>query len=150
MMQIVSFLVFLALCALAASSGAAFSPGPWYATLAKPSWTPPAWVFPVVWTTLYFLIAVAGWLVYRAQGMGPLLWLWGVQLALNGAWSYIMFGTHRIGAAFAELIILWLSVAAFTVLAWWPVNTAALLFLPYLLWVTMAGALNYQVWRLNM
>lgn len=144
-----SLIAFLVLCTVAASSGALFAPGPWYDTLAKPSWTPPQWVFPTVWTILYVMIAIAGWLVYRAQGVGTLLWVWVAQLALNAAWSYVMFGAHRIGGALIELVLLWLSIVTFIVLAWKPVNTAALLFLPYLVWVTTAGALNYQVWRLN-
>lgn len=149
MSHLPSLAVFFVLCTIAASSGAVFSPGPWYDTLAKPSWTPPQWVFPTVWTILYIMIAIAGWLVWRAQGPGTLLWIWGLQLVLNAAWSAIMFGAQRVGWAFVELTALWLSVALFTVLAWTQVPTAAYLFLPYLAWVTAAGALNWGVLRLN-
>lgn len=149
MSQWTSLMVFFVVCTAAASSGAMFAPGPWYDSLQKPSWTPPQWVFPVVWTTLYVMIAIAGWLVWRKQGLSPLLWVWVAQLVLNAAWSAIMFGAHSIGGALVELILLWLSVALFIVMAWQPVNTAALLFLPYLAWVTTAGFLNLAVYRLN-
>lgn len=145
----ISLVVFLALCAAAASSGATFPPGAWYAALAKPSWTPPPWVFPVVWTTLYVMIAIAGWLVWRKQGLSPLLGVWAAQLVLNAAWSAIMFGAHNIGGALAELILLWLAIVAFIVMTWRPVHAAALLFLPYLAWVTTAGFLNLAIYRLN-
>ncbi len=149
MSHLPSLTAFFVLCMIAASSGAVFSPGPWYDALAKPSWTPPQWVFPTVWTILYVMIAIAGWLVWRAQGPGTLLWVWGLQLVLNAAWSAIMFGAQRVGWAFVELTALWLSVALFTVLAWTQVPVAAYLFLPYLAWVTAAGALNWGVLRLN-
>lgn len=144
-----SLAVFLALVFAAGSSGAVFQAGPWYAGLNKPSWTPPGWLFGPVWAVLYVMIAVAGWLIWEKLGWSGLLALWGVQLVFNAAWSWIMFGRHEIGWAFADVVALWLAVAAF-ILAAWPVSqTAALLFLPYLAWATFAGALNFEVWRLN-
>jgi len=80
-----SLLVFLALVALAAVTGSKFMPGPWYDALVKPAWTPPKWLFPVAWTVLYAMIAFAGWLVWKAQGLGPALVVWGIGLALNAA-----------------------------------------------------------------
>lgn len=149
MTKYLSLAVFLALVFAAGTSGAVFQAGPWYTGLNKPSWTPPGWLFGPVWAVLYVMIAVAGWLVWEKLGWSGLLGLWGVQLAFNALWSWIMFGLHEIGWAFADVAALWLAVAAF-ILAAWPVNqTAALLFLPYLAWATFAGTLNFEVWRLN-
>lgn len=144
-----SLLVFVVLVIATASSGALFQPGEYYETLRKPSWTPPNWAFGPVWSVLYIMIAVAGWLVWRAEGWSAATIVWGVQLVLNGLWSYFFFGARRMDLAFVDVVLMWLSIAAFILLAW-PVSTwAALLFLPYLVWVTIAGALNLAVWRMN-
>ena len=132
-----------------ATSGAVFRPGDWYAGLRKPGWTPPNWVFGPVWSILYIMIAIAGWLAWRAQPDSLAVWIWGVQLVLNGAWSWLFFGRRRMDLAFGEVCLMWLSIAAFIVAAY-PVSvTASLLFVPYLIWVTIAATLNYSVWRLN-
>jgi len=135
-----------------ASSGAVFTPDAWYRTLNKPSWTPADWVFPTVWTPLYVLIAASGWLVWREAGLAgaavPLA-VYAVQLVLNAGWSAVFFGLKRPGLAFAEVLMLWLSIAL-TMVVFWPISkTAALLLAPYLLWVTIASALTFQVWRMN-
>lgn len=134
----------------AASSGAYFKPGAWYRTLRKPGWTPRSWVFPVIWAPLYVAIAVSGWLVWREVGLLiPAMALYLAQLVLNAGWSAVFFGLRRPDLAFGELVLLWLSIAA-TVAAFAPVSAAAAwLLAPYLLWVTIAGALNLSVWRLN-
>ena len=142
-------LVFLLLVAAAAYTGMTYQPGPFYAALAKPEWTPPHEAFPIVWTVMYVLIAVAGWIAWRAQGFGPLLWLWLLQLALNGTWSYLMFGEKQIMSALIDIGALWLAILTFIVVAWPVRRSAALLFVPYLLWVSFAAALNFEVWRLN-
>lgn len=149
MTNIISLGVFLALVFVAAGSGAIFSPGPWYRGLNRPSWTPPDWVFPVVWTILYIFIAIAGWLVWKAQGMGPALAVWGLNLVVNAAWSWIMFGLKQIAMALADVALLWLLTVAFIFFAA-PVDVwASWLFVPYLVWVSIASALNFEVWRLN-
>jgi len=125
-----SLLVFLALVALAAVTGSKFMPGPWYDALVKPAWTPPKWLFPVAWTVLYAMIAFAGWLVWKAQGLGPALVVWGIGLALNAAWSWIMFGERQIGWALVDLAGMWLTIVSFIVLAWPVDRTAAMLFVP--------------------
>ena len=134
----------------AASSGAYFKPGAWYGTLRKPGWTPRPWVFPVIWAPLYVAIAVSGWLVWREAGLVvPAMALYLAQLVLNAGWSAVFFGLRRPDLAFGELVLLWLSIAA-TLAAFAPVSAAAAwLLAPYLLWVTIAGALNLSVWRLN-
>lgn len=148
-MRYLSLLPFLALVALVATTGALFQPGAWYAALAKPSFTPPGWVFGPVWTVMYILIAIAGWLVWRAEGLGLLLALWAVQLVLNMAWSWIMFGRHEIGWALVDIAVLWLVIAAFIALAWSTRPAAAALFGAYLAWVSFAALLNLRIWQLN-
>ncbi|MEM8949477.1 MAG: TspO/MBR family protein [Pseudomonadota bacterium] len=141
--------VFVVLVVITAVSGAVYKPGEWYDTLEKPSWTPPDWAFPVVWSILYLMIAVAGWLVWEKVGWSLAIVLWGAQLVLNATWSWLFFGRRRMDQAFIDVTLLWLCIAAFIIVAW-PISTlAAVLFLPYLLWVTIAGALNRTVWRMN-
>jgi tryptophan-rich sensory protein len=148
-LKYLSLLPFLVLLAIVALTGAKFMPGDWYLALKKPEWTPPGWLFGPVWTVLYVMIAVAGWLVWRKEGLNVLLVIWGVQLAANMAWSWIMFGQHQIGWALVDIVVLWASIALFIVLAWSEHRTAALLFVPYLAWVSFATALNFSIWRLN-
>ena len=126
-----------------------YKPGDWYVALSKPDWTPPGWLFGPVWTILYVMIAIAGWLVWQRAGVAAVFWVWLAQLAFNMAWSWIMFGQQQIGWAFADIVLLWISIVLFLVLAWPASQTAALLFLPYLAWVSFAAALNFTIWRLN-
>ncbi len=140
---------FALLVLAAASTGAIFTPGEWYERLRKPSWTPPDWLFPIAWAVLYLMIAVAGWLVWKVDPLHPALGFWGIQLVTNAAWSWLFFGRREMGRAFADLVLMWLSIAGFILLAWPVSPLAALLFAPYLVWVSFAGALNYSVWRLN-
>lgn len=152
MSNTVAFVIFLAISYGVAASGAVFSPGPWYETLAKPDWTPPDWVFPVVWTVLFFTIALSGWLVWRRVGIAgaPLAFtFYAVQLVLNGAWSWLFFGLRRPDLALIDVGLLWLAIVA-TILAFWVHHRwAALLLVPYLLWVSLASVLNYTIWRMN-
>ena len=140
---------FLAACFAAAMTGALFKPGAWYDSLDRPSWLPPDWAFPVAWSVLYIMIAVAGWLVWRADGFGAPLWLWWLQLLLNAAWSVLFFGIRRLGLAMVEAVLLWLSILG-CVIAFAPVSpTASWLMVPYLAWVSFACALNWSMWRRN-
>lgn len=141
--------VFLLLVFAAATSGAMFKPGPWYDSLNKPSWTPPAWLFPVAWTVLYIMIAVAGWLVWKSEGLGLSLLIWIVHLGLNAAWSYYMFGAHRIDLAMYDVTAMWITLVAFILVAWPISPTASAIMVPYLAWVSFAAALNWRVWQLN-
>lgn len=140
---------FFVVTAMAATTGGLFKPGPWYAGLNKPSWNPPDWLFAPVWSILYLMIAYAGWLVWREAGLTYVIVIWGVQLVFNALWSYLAFGAKRLDLAFYELLFLWLSVSAFTIAAWPIDQTASMLFMPYLLWVSFAGFLNLTVWRMN-
>jgi tryptophan-rich sensory protein len=121
----------------------------WYPALAKPAWTPPAWVFGPVWTLLYPTMAVAGWLAWREgrARSGTLLFL--LQLALNAAWPWIFFGERRIGWALVCVVALCALILG-TLAAFWRVSRgAAILLVPYLGWVGFAAALNAAIWRLN-
>lgn len=145
----ISALVYALLVAVAAASGGIFKPGEWYEALEKPRWTPPNWAFPVVWTILYLMIGAAGWIAWRLTGFGLLTVLWLAQLVFNAAWSYLFFGIRRMGWALIDSGAMWLSIAAFIVLAWPVSPVASLLFVPYLAWVTIAFALNKRVRDLN-
>lgn len=144
----------LACFAVAGAAGAvtADSVATWYPTLNKPAFTPPDGVFAPVWTALYAAMAVAGWRVWRKVGFAggrTALGLFAVQLLLNGAWSFLFFGAHRIGAALVEIVVLWLVIAATTIAFWRIDRIAGLLFVPYLLWVGYATALNAGIWLAN-
>ena len=151
----VGLIIFLAVCfAVAGLGGMATTPEipGWYQRLAKPSWTPPNWLFGPVWTALYACMAVAAWLVWKRvgwQGGDGALTVFGIQLALNLAWSFVFFKFHLTGWAFAEIVLLWAAIAV-TIVKFAPISTAAaLLLVPYLIWVTYASALNFAVWRMN-
>ena len=143
------FAIFLAACFAAGSTGGLFPPGPWYRSLAKPRWTPPDWVFPVAWMTLYLCMAGAGARVAMQDGNGIAMALWSLQIALNGLWTPVFFGLQRIKLGMVVLIALWLSVAATLWQMWLVDPISGILFVPYLVWVTIAGALNGSVWRMN-
>ena len=120
----------------------------WYAGLHKPGFNPPNGVFAPVWTILYLLMAIAAWRVWRKAGLRP-LGLNALQLVLNGAWSFVFFGAHAIGAALAESVLLLALVLATMRSFWGKDRIAGLLFLPYAGWVLFAGVLNAAIWRLN-
>ncbi len=150
-----SLALLIGLCLSVGAIGALFtaeSVRTWYPTLAKPTWTPPNWLFGPMWTTLYFLMGVAGWLVWRAPTAAwrAQAWqLWWMQLVVNAAWSPIFFGARAIAAGAIVIVLLWIAIALFIARTWRPHRTAALLFVPYLAWATLATALNITIWRLN-
>lgn len=148
-MDWIAFIGFFAACCAAAASGALFPPGDWYDELARPSWTPPNWLFPVAWTTIYILISVAGARIAALPNAGVVLSFWAAQIVINAIWSPVYFGLRRMKASLIIIGALWIAVAA-TMAAFWSYDpVAGALFAPYLLWVTIAGALNYQFLRLN-
>ena len=143
------FSIFLVACLGAGMTGGLFPPGTWYRRLEKPWFTPPNWVFPVTWMVLYVCMAVAGARVALAEGNSVAVALWALQIAFNGLWTPVFFGLRNIRVGMVVLALLWVSVLS-CMLAMWQVDTiAGALFAPYLLWVTIAGALNAGVWRLN-
>ena len=124
------------------------APGEWYAGLAKPAFNPPNWLFGPVWTLLYILIAIAGWLVWRRRS-GSAMTLWWTQLALNFLWSPVFFAAQSIGGAVAVISALLVTILVFIAAAWRKHRTAALLFLPYAAWVAFATVLNASILMLN-
>jgi len=123
-------------------------PGPWYASLQKPSFNPPSWVFGPVWTVLYVLVAVAGWRAWRT-GSAALQGLWWLQLGLNFLWSPVFFALHRIVLALAVIVLLLASIVGFMAMAFRQDRTSFALFAPYVLWVGFASALNGAFYALN-
>ncbi len=151
----IGLILFIGLCFFAAWLGSAATTPKidgWYASLTKPGWNPPNWIFGPVWTVLYLAMAIAAWLVWRKTGWSGAQWplsLFGVQLALNVAWSWLFFGMESPALAFAEILLLWIAITATMVAFWLRSKAAGLLFVPYLAWVTFAAALNFVIWRLN-
>ncbi|MEM9782837.1 MAG: TspO/MBR family protein [Pseudomonadota bacterium] len=149
---IIALTVFVVASFAAASAGGIFPPGDWYERLNHPSWRPPNWLFPVVWTPLYIMIAVSGFLVWQASGWSGAavaLAVYFAHLLLNFAWSGIFFGLRRMDWGFYELVALWLSIVA-TMAVFAPHSTTAVwLLVPYLVWVSFAGYLNLIMLRLN-
>jgi translocator protein len=125
----------------------------WYATLAKPAINPPAWIFAPVWTTLYLLMGIAAFLVWRkgwdVKGVKAALSLFAIQLILNALWSIIFFGLHSPAWALVEIIAMWIVIVATIVVFAKISRAAAWLLAPYILWVSFAAYLNYSIWMLN-
>ena len=122
----------------------------WYAGLVHPSFAPPNWLFAPVWTTLYVVMAVAAWRVWRLAGTrSPEMIAYAMQLIFNLAWSAIFFAAHQIGLALVEIGLLLALVLATTILFWRRDRLAGLLFLPYLAWTVFAAFLNQAFWALN-
>ncbi len=151
----ISLMVFILLCFLAAVLGSIStnkSLKSWYPTIKKPSWNPPNQIFAPVWSILYFMMAIAGWMVWQRtsqEGLSFPLILFFVQLVLNALWSVIFFGLRNPGLAFIEVLFLWIFIAL-TMWSFWSIYwPAGVLLLPYLLWVSFASVLNFVIWRLN-
>lgn len=147
------YLVFwLVLCFSAAAVGAQFTPGAWYASLAKPAWNPPGWIFGPVWTVLYTMMAVAAWLVSThgewRRRRTPLTFFC-LQLAANAAWSWLFFGRQQPGWALVDMLVLWVLLSVTTGLFLKTRRLAGMLLIPYWLWVSFAALLNAELWRLN-
>lgn len=143
--------VFILLVFSASMFGAIFTPGAWYTQLTKPALTPPGWIFTPVWLVLYGMIALAGWLVWK-KGPGlkhPALLAWAGQLVLNALWSWLFFGLQNPALALADIVILLLCIIFFICYAYPLSRAAAILFVPYALWVGFAACLNLGIVLLN-
>jgi translocator protein len=125
------------------------APGDWYAALETPPFNPPGWVFGPAWTTLYVLIAVAGWRILQAHAGSVTMKLWWAQLALNFAWSPAFFALQQIGLALVIILMLLATILAFIATAWRRDKLAAWLFVPYAAWVAFASTLNGAILVLN-
>jgi tryptophan-rich sensory protein len=146
---------FVGLCLTIGALGARFtvpSIDTWYRTLQKPFFNPPDWIFGPVWTVLYLMIAVAGWLAWRSRhvaGARTRMTVYGAQLALNLAWSLIFFGGRMIGLALVNIVLLLALIGVNAVLFWRADRLAGWLLAPYAAWVAFAGVLNFALWTLN-
>jgi tryptophan-rich sensory protein len=153
--SVLMLVVFVVVSFLAAGLGGLATSGAvrdWYPTIAKPSWTPPSWLFGPVWTLLYISMGVAAWLVWKSGNTGAVrvaLAVFFVQLGLNAMWSVIFFGMHRPGWAAVEIVMLWLAILATVILFWKIRPLAGAILLPYLAWVGFASVLNIAIWNLN-
>ena len=143
------FLTFLAACIAPAAAGAMFRPGDWYKGLSKPAWTPPNWLFPIVWAFLYVTMSLAAARVASLPDAGQALAFWAVQIAFNTLWSGVFFGLRKMAAGGFVLGALWIAVFTTLVAFWQHDVIAGLLFVPYLVWVSRALALNWSVWVRN-
>lgn len=139
---------------VAGSAGAVASAraATFYGQLSQPSWAPPAWLFAPVWSTLYILMAIAAWLVWRERGFKgarTALSLFVTQLIANALWTWLFFVLHLGAVSMAEIVVLWMLIVV-TILSFWSVHRlAALLLVPYLIWVGFATALTFALWRSN-
>jgi tryptophan-rich sensory protein len=150
-----SLLPFLFACFIAAAIGAAAtrrSVKTWYLTLHRPAWTPPSLIFAPVWSTLYLMMSLSAWLVWRETpwpAARSALILFAIQLVLNTIWSILFFALHRPGPAYAEILLLLTMIVA-TITAFLPLSfLAAWLLLPDAIWVAFAAYLNLRIWQLN-
>ena len=145
--------LWLAAVGVVAAIGSLFMPDAWYQALEKPSFNPPSAVFGPVWTTLYVLMAIAAWLVWREPGPQPArrraLTLMITQLVLNALWSPLFFGAHAIGLALVDIVLLFVAVVLTTIAFARVRGLAAVLMVPYIAWVGFASVLNASIWFLN-
>lgn len=125
----------------------------WYASLTKPAWNPPNWLFGPVWTTLYVLMGIALFLVWREgldrRDVRYAILIFAVQLGLNIAWSVVFFGLNSILGGLVVIFILWLAIWANIVAFYIISKPAGLILIPYLIWVSIASYLNYTIYLLN-
>ena len=152
--QIWGLIGWLGITFIAAAVGAAATVDApsFYQALNLPSWAPASSVFAPVWTLLYLMMGIAAWLVWRQAGFNnarTALTLYIMQLIFNALWSWTFFTWHQGSFSFMVIVFLWLLVAA-TLYQFWKINrSAGVLLMPYLLWLTYAGALNLVVWQMN-
>jgi translocator protein len=149
----VRFIASVAVCEAAAAIGSVFTISAiptWYASLQKPWFTPPNWLFAPVWLALYFLMGVSLYLLWgNARRTEAVSGAFVIQLVLNVLWSVVFFGVHQLAYGFAVIAALWVMILATVALSYRVSRGASVVLLPYLLWVTVASALNYYVWVLN-
>jgi len=152
--QLLGLVGWLAVSFAAAAIGgfASANAGDFYQQLRRPAWAPPSWLFAPVWTLLYLLMGVAGWLVWRERGFRHAriaLSLFLMQLGVNSLWTWLFFVWRQGALAFGEILILWVLIL-FTAVAFWRVRPiAGALLIPYLAWVSFASALTYAIWQRN-
>ncbi|PLS22794.1 TspO/MBR family protein [Neptunicoccus cionae] len=147
LLSLVVFVIGVVVCG--ALIGVATAPGPWFDTLVKPAFNPPAWVFGPVWTTLYILIGIAGWRIWHVNRSSTAMKLWFAQMILNFAWSPLFFGAHRMDLALGVIVLMLIAIFGFILTSWNRDRISAVLFLPYAAWVSFATLLNASLLYLN-
>ncbi|MCW3976047.1 MAG: tryptophan-rich sensory protein [Candidatus Bathyarchaeota archaeon] len=154
--ELIRLIISILICNSAGFIGSIFTSSTiptWYNSLEKPSFNPPNWIFGPVWTTLYTLMGISAYLVW-SQGLHgsqvkTALIIFAAQLFLNAIWSPIFFGLRALFAAFLVIVVLWIAILL-TILIFYKISTiAAVLLIPYILWVSFATILNYSLWILN-
>ena len=152
MKKSIQFISFILIAFLPGIFGSFFTPGEWYLSLARPSFTPPGWLFGPVWTLLYIIIGISGYLVWKNENTTTrknAFIIYGIQLLLNGIWSWIFFGLHRIDFALIVILVLWITILLNIIFFLKIRKLAGYLLIPYLFWVTFASILNWSIWSLN-
>jgi tryptophan-rich sensory protein len=154
--EIISLIVAIITCQAAGIVGSIFTASKiptWYKGLIKPALNPPSWVFGPVWTTLYLLMGIALYIIWKkglsTEGVKFALTIFAVQLILNALWSIVFFNMENLGLALINIVLMWLSILWTIVLFYRLSPTAGLLLIPYILWVSFASYLNYAIWTLN-
>lgn len=154
--ELVRLILCIVICQMAGVIGSIFtasSVATWYTTLNKPWFSPPGFVISAVWILLFVLMGISLFLVWR-QGISGAdskiaLAVFAAQLLVNTLWSYAFFGLQSPLAGVVVIVVLWLLILQ-TIIRFWPISKdAALLLVPYIIWVSFAGFLNYSIWRLN-
>ncbi len=146
----ITYVLFIvAVVGIGALSGVSNMPGEWYQSLQKPFFQPPAWIFGPVWTTLYVLIAVAGARTWIDSPASARMQIWFMQMILNFLWSPAFFGYQSPALGLVAIIPLLVAILAFTGMSWRGDRISAWLFLPYVVWVAFATALNLSIALLN-
>lgn len=148
-MDFVYFVIFLLATFGAAATGALFPTGEWYKQLNKPTWVPPNWVFPVAWTSIYLSIAFAGARVAGIEGSQIALAFWALQIAFNTLWTPVFFGLRALKKSLPIMAALWLAVLGCLITHFQVDFWAGMAFVPYMVWVTIAAALNLKMVQLN-
>ena len=148
-MNILVFFIFFGACGAAAASGALFPTGEWYKSLDKPKWTPPDWVFPIAWTIFYFALAFAGARVASMPDNKFAVSFWSLHIALNTLWTPVFFGARNLKAGMIIILLLWLSTAGMIYHCFLIDKLAGIVITPYIIWVTIASALNFSLLRRN-
>jgi translocator protein len=155
-LQFTGLAFWLILVFVVAWTGAQVSPGiapaDWYESLNKPSWTPPGWLFGPVWTTLYTMMGIAAWLIWKEGGFTAArkeLIAFLIQLFLNGLWSQLFFNFQQIGLALIEILLLLAAIIYTTILFFRRLPLAGWLMVPYIIWVSYATALTAAIWMMN-
>ena len=155
--KLVRLIAAILVCQLAGAIGSIFTApaiSGWYASIEKPLFNPPNWIFAPVWTTLFLLMGISLYLVWdkglEKKEVKLAVFVFGLQLALNIVWSFLFFGLQNPFLAFIEIALLWIAILANIVFFYRISKKAGLLLVPYLLWVSFAAFLNYNIWMLNL